>query len=598
MIHKKKAKNLQKSYILNLQYYYWMFQDTSTSVNGFSGFGKAANERGIGNFASPRQAQMKSPKDLPSSAFKVYDRVLEKHRYVPRQWTQEEFESALPERFKWKTTISVHNSEAVFQKEINVDEFDSRNDNKALTPSENTYQSSLSCSNPQKKTEVKEKIKSLKAIFEKAGNSNADYKTSRAMPMDELDSFGKGETDVTETEELERCKDSEAKVKLIEEGDSIENCNENVEMVNEFDESEEILNNILETTESSHNKFASFLDSVLRCLLDMEPFVELLSNVSKNNPIIGKLKRLMASIENPGQLVSEDLFLEFWEKFSESQNCDDVLVRFLETLIEEIGQAIGGNAGNLRSLIQGKFNHIKTCDRCASVTKDSEPFLFLNPSMPPVHSSNNSVLDINFVSCSSEGVWYITTRKFVIKRGMMVAHLVEELLSSPEFNTCDPRSIRLGEVIGSQLVKTFDNGVELSTIGSDSDIFAFNVLSFSSEFSEDSNALSSTATMSYHLYFNCGLCLSDGKEVGLLVHKNCGGMICRDCLDVITQSYQDWELCPCPICEQPIDLDKELCRAQMKSGMPKELNPTSIESNVLCEVMFRADKHIDGGIIN
>ena len=565
-----------------------MFQEKNTSLNGFCSVEEACfwengatNEREIANFVSPGRVQMKSPKDLPPSAFKVYDRVLEKHRYVPRKWTQEEFETALPERFRGKT--------AVYQKEINIAKFDPHSEHGVFyIPSEHTHQPS-NCPNPQKKTETKEKIKNLKAIFEKTGNSNPNCEL--CCDVDKLESSGKGKAYGMETEELERCKNSEAKVKLIEE-DTVENCNE--DMVNHVYENTEVLNNVLKTTEISHNAFSSFLNALLRCLLNIEPFVELLSNMPKSNPITVRLKHLMQSTGNPGQLVSEDLFLEFWEKFSESQNCDEMLVAVLEVLIDEIGQATDEDAGNLRSLIQGKFCHIKTCDRCTSVAKESEPFLFLNPTTPPTHSPNNSVLDINFLSCGSEGVWYITTRQFVIKRGMIIAHLVNELLSYPEFNACDSNFIRIGEVIGGRVVRTFDNNVELSMIRSASDIFAFNVLRFSCEFAEESNALSSTA-VSCHLYFNCGLCLSDGKEIGLFIHKNCGGMICRDCLDVITQSYQDWELCPCPICEQPIDLDKELCRARINRRMPKELNPASIEANLLCEVMFRADKHIDGG---
>ena len=551
-----------------------MFQDTSRSVNGISRFEEAypgrneiENEREIDCCGSPSQAQMKSPKDLPSGAYKVYDRVLERHRYIPRKWTQEEFEAALPGRFKSKPTVSYHDSEAGFEKDINVNGYN-LSENETFTASEKIKQPS-GFSNSQTKRELEEKIKNLKAIFEKAGKSNDDCETS--SNMDEMERTEKVEMDETQVEELERCKDSEAKVKLIEEPDFAGNCDENSEEVN---------------TESSRNNFCSFLNAFLRCLLKIESFVELLSNISGNNPIIVKLKFLMQSIENPQQLDSEDMFLNFLEEFSECHSCDEVLAIFLETLIEDTSSE---GASNLRSLIQGEFCHITTCDSCVSIAKDFEPFLFLNPTTPSVHSQNNRVFDINFLTCSCEGIWLVTTRQFVIKPGMLVNDLVEELLSCPEFNGCN--SIHIGEVSGGRLIETFDKDVELSTIRSNSDIFAFNVLNFSNEFAESSHASRSTA-MPYHLYYNCGLCLSDGKDVGLFTHKKCGGMICRDCLDMITQSYHEWEHCPCPICEQTIDLDKELCRARM-SETREELTPGS---NLYCEVMFRADKHIDGGI--
>lgn len=547
-----------------------MFQDTSRGVNGISRFEEAylwgnedGNEREFDHFSSAGQAQMKSPKDLPSSAFKVYDRVLERHRYIPRKWTQEEFEAALPQRFKGKT---YHDSEAGFEKETNVDGFH-LSENETLTANEKINQLS-DFSNPQKKRELKEKIKNLKAIFEKAGKSNGEFETS-SINM-EIDSSEKVEMDKTQVEELERCKDSEAKVKLIEEADSAGNCDENSERVN---------------TESSNNTFSSFLNAFLRCLLKIESFIGLLSNTSENNPIMVKLKFLTQSIENPQQFELEDVFLKFLEKFSECQNCDEVLAIFLEMLIEETSLE---DASNLRSLFQGEFCHITTCDSCGSIAKDFEKFLFLNPTTPAVHSPDR-VFDINFLSCSYEGIWSIATQQFVIKPGMLVNDLVEELLSCPEFNGCD--SIHIGEVSGGRLIRTFNKNDELSTIGPNSDIFAFNVLNFSNAFTESSRTSRNTA-MPYHLYFNCGLCLGDGKEVGLFTHKKCGGMICRDCLDVITQSYHEWEHCPCPICEQAIDLDKDLCGARM-SGIREGLTPGS---NLLCEVMFRADRNIDGGI--
>jgi hypothetical protein len=566
-----------------------MFQETNTSINGLPVFGDAGlwrdgltNEGKIRHFVSPSQIQMKSPKDLPWSAFKVYDRVLEKNRYVPRKWTQEEFEAALPERFKRKTAVTV------FQNEADIGEFDAHKENAIYIPNENAHQP-RNCPDLQKKTEIKEKIKYLQAIFAETGNSNPDCESNNAVYTG-LKASARGETHEKEQEELERCKDSEAKVKLID-GDLIKNCREDT--VN--DENTEILHDVLRKTDIPCSTFSSFLDALVRCLLNIKPFEELLSNLSKSSPIIDMLKPLMQLTDDPGQLVSQKLVSAFWEKISDIHNHDELLAMVLAVLHDEIAQAAEENEDNLRSLIQGKFCHIQSCDCCTSIAKDFEPFLFLNPTTPPTYPQNNSIVDVNFLSCSSEGVWYITTRQFVITHGMTVAHLVDELLTYPEFNACGSSSIRIGKVSCGRIVQTLDNNVKLSTIKSTSDIFAFNVLRFNCVLAEDTNALSSTA-ISYQLYFNCGLCLSGGKEVGLFIHKNCGGMICRDCLNVITQSYQDWELCPCPNCEQPIDIDKELSRARTNRDIPKELNPGSTEDNCWCEVMFRADKHIDGGI--
>ena len=586
----------QKTYVLNLKECDQMLRESNANVNRFSSFGEPglwrnglANERKIHGFVSPSQIQMKSPKDLPPSAFKVYDRFLEKHRYVPRKWTQEEFEAALPERFKDKTAGSVHSSEAVFQEEADINEFDAYTEHAVHIPSENTHLLSI-CPDPQKKIEIKEKIKNLKAMFETTGNSNPNNEASNAVDI-KLRGSGKDDAQRKDSEELERCKDSEAKVKLSEE-DLVKNCYEDA--ANDTHEDAEILHNVLETTSISHNTFSSFLDALLRCLLNIEPFEELLLNVSKSTPIIDMLKHLVQLIGSPGQLVSRDLFLEFWEKISAVHNTDEILVTVLSVLNDEIAQATKENKGNLHSLIQGKFCHIQSCDCCALVVKDFEPFLFLNPATQPKHLQDNSTLDINFLLCSSEGVWYITTRQFLITHELTVAHIVSELLGYPEFRACESSSIRIGKVNGGRIVEILDSNVKLSAIRPTSDIFAFHVLRFNCEFAEGTNALNGTATP-YHLYFNCGLCLGDGKEVGLFIHTNCGGMICRDCLDVITQSYQDWELCPCPNCEQPIDIDKELSRATRNREMPKELNAEFSETYVRCEVMFRADKHIDGG---
>ena len=557
---KRKQQRAKKCYFF-LKYLCWMFQDTGKSVDGISSFEEVylwrkefANGREIDRFGSPGQTQMKSPKDLSSSAFKVYDRVLERHRYIPRKWTQEEFEAALPGRFKDKTAASKPDCEAGLQKEMHVDGlYLSENETFAANEKINEASGVL---NPQKKTELKEKIKNLKAIFEKASKSNGEFDMNST---NEMDSSEKIEMDKTQVEELERCKDSEAKVKLIEEAESNGNCAETSKRVN-----------------------TSFLNAFLQCLFRAESFVQLLSNASENNPFIVKLKCLTQSMENPHQLDSDDVFLEILEEFSECQSRDEVLAIFLEKLTQETSSE---GVSSLGSLIQGKFCHIATCESCASIANDFEPFLFLNPTAQVANSPNNRVLDVNFVCCSCEGIWSVTTRQFVIKAGMVVNDLMEELLGFPEFEGCD--SVHIGEVDRGRLIQTFDKNVELSSISSTSDIFAFNVLSLSSEFAESS----CNTAMPYHLYFNCGLCLSDGEDVGLFTHLKCGGMICRDCLNVITQSYHEWELCPCPICEQAIDLDKELCRAGTRRERREELKPSR-----LCEVMFRADTHVDGGI--
>ena len=567
-----------------------MFRDTTRRSNNIPGFGKTnlwrngiTNPRGIDNFVSPPRAKIKSPKDLSSSAFKVYDRVLERHRYVPRKWTQEEFEAALPERFSGKPFVSAQNSEVDFHKpNLNIDElnFDKESD----VPAENTGKHIPSCSNHQGKAEIKEKIKNLKAIFEQTAKINGVCKTSGIV--DRLERSGRSEIQDKATDELERCKDSEAKVKLIDEGESGSNCNENEEIVDDI--SEKASYNTSETTKTSNKEFPNFVEAFIRCLLNSKPFLEMPLNVSQDNTVITMLKQW---IEHPRQFVSEESFLKLWRKVSECQNSDEILEMLLETLVGENGQRNGEQAVDLRSLVQGEFCHIKTCDCCSTTDKYVEPFLFLNPKTPASCLSKKSALDVNFLSCGSEGFWHIATRHFLIKPGMMVAHIVDELLRSPEFHGCD--SMRIGEVEEGRLVRRLSNDAELPILRSTSNLFAFNVMNFSDEFVEG-GAISSTG-MPSHLYFHCGLCLSDGKEVCLFMHKSCGGMLCRDCLDVITQSYHEWEPCPCPICEQSIDLDKDLCKARMDRPTTRELSPTSTTTDRFCEIMFRAGNHIDGG---
>ena len=574
-----------------------MFQDTSTRSNGISCFREAVSwrnertkERKIDNVMSPGQAQMKSPKGLPSSAFKVYDRILEKNRYIPRKWTQEEFEAAFPERFKNNT-----NETRPDFRDVEKDEFDDdKEKEQAFIPSENAQQPS--CSNLQNGFKTKEKIKNLKAIFEKAGNTECH--ASRIM--DKLESLQTGckvetELDGAETEELERCKDSEARVKLLEEDTRVSPL-----------ETAEVLNEVFEKqTEIGQNEFPSFIKACLQCLLSINPFVNILSNISaapENNlsPILNKLFNFLhstPSIENEEQYSElHQLFQDFYLMFSESKKCDEVLAIILEILIQEMRE-VTRDEEKLRSLIQGMLCHTKTCESCKTITKDSEAFLFLNPTTPlSTAADTTSVLDVNFLSCDAEGVWYISSRQFVISAETTVRDLKEKLVKTPEFyaSRCEPSSTRIGEVQGGKILVIFDDEDEVSTImkrSPTSSVFAFNVLNFHSEVAEEFNSLSNIA-LPYHLYFNCGLCLSDGKEVGLFVHKNCGGMVCRECLDVITQSYQDWELCPCPICERPIDLDKELCKARTSHGTASELHST----RSMVEVLFRADTPIDGGM--
>ncbi|XP_028412247.1 uncharacterized protein LOC114535064 [Dendronephthya gigantea] len=568
-----------------------MFQDASTGFNfvlplGEAGFWRngSRDAGGTDDFPSNRQNQVSSPKDLPPSAFKVYDKVSEKHRYVPRQWTQEEFEAALPDRFTRNATVR-----EVFQNDFEHDEFVVYKDNEAVSSreSENIPQ------NSRTKAEIAEKIRYLKEIFENSGTSKADCKTNGAVYTTE--SLGRIVTDVSEMDELERCKDSEAKVKVIEKEDPAEISYENAEIVEDASSKnpQKIHVNCDLETEVCRNKFSSFLDACLRCLLNVGPFVKM-ANISSGNrrkPVITKLQSFIESLENPEQSLPEDPFLEFLQKISERSNCDEVLAGFLETVIKET-QA----EDSLRPLFHGEFCHIKTCDRCTTIAKETQPFLFLNPTTAPGRPPNNDVLDVNFVSSSFDGIWYITTRQFTIKPGMTFSHLKEDLLSCPEFEACDPNSIRMGEVKDGRIIRTFNDSDELGTLlrtlPSTSSIFAFHVLNFTSEFAVEVSSFNSTAAC-YQLYFNCGLCLSDGSDVRLYIHKGCGGMVCRDCLDVITQSYQDWELCPCPICERPMDLDKDLCRARMNDIVPQEPHPES--PNLLCQVMFRANKPIDGG---
>lgn len=536
------------------------------------------NENNREKFARCSQDQIRSAKELPLNTFRVYDRVLEKHRYVPREWTQEEFEAALPERFKRKVTTLSQNPE-----DINIDKCDFRDDNTTF----NKSQSSSFQNRFQKKVEVKDGIKNVKAIFENTDcpTENFEIELERRLSQGKSRSCGKNETN--ETEELERCKDSEAKVKLIENetGESCVHPNQPREIA-------KASTNFSRTSENSHNKYAFYFDAVLRCLLKTKPFRDILSTGSQNTPILTKLKCLKQSgiNENSRAILIFDLF----PKFGNFQNFDQVLVTFLENLIDEIGDELGRK---LRSLIQGKFCHIKTCKRCESIEKDFEIFLLLNPKAPAIDLlNNNNVLDVSFLSCSSDGTWQMNTRQFVILKGKTITHLVDELLSSPEFDACNSKSIRIGEVFGNRVVRRFDSSQELATIKGGSNVFAFNALNFNAA---GSNTLDDM-DISYHLYFACGLCLSDGKDVdGLFVHTNCGGMICRDCLDVITQSYQDWELCPCAICEQPINLDKELCRATPSRATQKELgfqSSNAAESSILCYLMFRVDRHIDRGI--
>lgn len=569
-----------------------MFQDASAGCNRVfplweAGFwrNRGADVREIDDFSSHSQIQGESSKDLPPSAFKVYDKVSEKHRYVPRKWTQEEFEAALPERFTRNATIH-----KVFQNNFNPDKFDPITESEAAASSE----SQDIAPNSRTKAEITEKIKNLTEIFENNGNPNANCKTSGAVHKSE--SFGRIATDVSEMDELERCKDSEARVKVIEKEDRAEISYENAETVEVAPRrnAEKLHANCDLETEICRNEFSSFLNACLRCLLYVEPFAKMvnISPGNSQNPVVTKLQNLIKSLENPEQSLPEDLFREFRKKISERSNCDEVLAGFLETLIQETQ-----NEDGLRSLFQGEFCHIKTCDRCTTIVKETEPFLFLNPTTAPGCPPNNNDLDVTFLSSNFDGIWYITTRQFTIKPGMTFVHIKEELLNCPEFKACEPNLIRIGEVKDSRIIGIFNDCDEVATIfltlAPTSSIFAFHILNFTSEVAAGASSFNSTATC-YQLYFNCGLCLSDGKEVGLYIHKNCGGMVCRDCLDVITQSYQDWELCPCPICERPMNLDKELCKARMSSMVPHGQHQKL--PNLQCQVMFRADKPIDGGI--
>ena len=508
---------------------------------------------------------------LPST-FKVYDKVSEKNRYVPRKWTQEEFEAALPQRFKQGSS---RRNEYPIDLAKDVEENDLKYENKKPPWSyEDTLPSPSQAVSQHlpKRPEINEKISHMKAVFQGAQNE------------DDCDQL-------SDANELKSCKESETKVILTNEEDPEEEttdggllkCEEN------------------EFIESCYNTYTSFMDGCLQCLLNLEAVVQPLdacysAGKTCSSFQIDKLGAILETVQlsdksNPEklqQLCLQDVFPKLYKKMQDcNRRLDEVLEFLLKTFIKENGQ--------VRSLFQGKFCHSTFCEQCETVVKEYQPFSFLNPASPP---PNNHTLEVNIFSCK-DGVWEISSKETSIYPGMTVAGLKEELLNLPDFfDASDVSVIEIGEVMKGHLENIFENTEELLELDLQpgSAIFAFHVLDYPVEVKNShkdcSQAVKSSARgfadMSYHLYFNCGLCLNDGKEVGLLMHQSCGGMVCRDCLDEILLTNRGWELCPCPICERPIDLDKELCQTKF-SMETKETQP-----DVVCGVMLRTAGYCNG----
>ena len=68
---------------------------------------------------------------------------------------------------------------------------------------------------------------------------------------------------------------------------------------------------------------------------------------------------------------------------------------------------------------------------------------------------------------------------------------------------------------------------------------------------EDENAktvLPREGPMGWH---TCGICLEDIFDENLMIHNVCGGILCKNCLEV-TASYHSGQAFPCPVPPFPI----------------------------------------------
>ena len=521
------------------------------------------------------------------NAFRVYEKISQKNRYIPRKWTQEEFEAALPQRFREgnNTSVARRNTDIDLAPKVKQGEENELKKVKeqVLPPSENTSlgPSTTAFQYPQKGIKINEKISSLKAIFEGDKSESLCDQLNRTEDVCDLESCKKKEDKLTssnERGEKEDVKDGEVK------------CEDNES----------------EATKCPLKTCTSFVDSCLQCLLNIDQIVQFVSNTSLTcttcpsiDPAI--LKNLLktalsfdkSNSRKPWSLCLQDVFHKLYDEVTaQSRSWDEALKVLLETFVEVIS---GQDKFDLRTVFQGKFCHARICEHCETVVREYQPFMFLNPTLPPSITPDNHPVDIKMLSCT-DGFWHVTSREISVPPGITVADLKEELAKHSDFfGPCDVSAIKIGAVKNSR-IKVFDDTKDLSEPRVDpaSSIFVFNVINYQPEKKntnkQDKNCTETTksrslgfANMSYHLFFNCGLCLNDDKDVGLLMHQSCGGMVCRDCLNEISQTNGDWKLCPCPICERPIDLDKEFCSMKINA----ENDKIETQPDVVCGVVFR-----------
>lgn len=393
---------------------------------------------------------MNNSGDPVHNSFKVSDKITEQHRYVPRQWTQEEFEAALPERFKTKQMIK--NAVKLVQEDASAQDL-------CMNKPATSFNKSRKMEN--------EKIRSLRALFESEGENLQHFRKGDA---EDPNAKTNHEQNTIQIEELERCKNSEVKVKMNQ-ADLVKRNDK------EKDESKSTSSSC-KTLQTECQDFNSFFESVLKCLLSIRSFVEVLSSFSDANPIIYEFKKVIKSIENHHKPEFEKCVANFSEKLSEYQSSDELLL-ILKLLIDTLRESDEIDENRIRRLFQGKFCHTQTCFICKKITTILEPFFCLNPDnkTAEIDIGQSDSLMVSFQCCNYNGSWQIETITLPKKSGITAAELIEEILKHPEFFNCERDDIRIGLVRNGCIVSLLDNTKNIFSI-QETDLFAFNVLKF------------------------------------------------------------------------------------------------------------------------
>ncbi|XP_065644929.1 ubiquitin carboxyl-terminal hydrolase 32 isoform X2 [Hydra vulgaris] len=220
------------------------------------------------------------------------------------------------------------------------------------------------------------------------------------------------------------------------------------------------------------------------------------------------------------------------------------------------------NESVISTTMQGQFQSIVSCDKCAFVSHTYEPFMFL--SLPIPYAMERDIV-LTWVPSIEllilQGKPSIKRYSVLVNKDGSLKDVKDKFLKmlTTDDSSIISQNVVLAQVVNGGNVNILDERTLLSYVNFKKDLYAIEVVQPSGciKYLDCDNVTNeslgkpdtkSEVALSWHV---CSICLEEVFDEHLTIHPPCGGMMCSSCLEATVQYYQN-ETFACPICNHQI----------------------------------------------